>query len=112
MSIKNITGRWMTLLVLVSAAWVSPVSAQTAGRIIAGEGVIQSLDFARNQMVINGIVYDVATDAEVQIRGTYGAFTMLQVGMKASFEFEEFSMTERTIRALDQLPDNHQLTES
>lgn len=105
-----VTAAVLVLLVvqgLTGAAW-----AQQAERIIEAEGTIRSLDFARNEVVIDGVVYGAALDVEVEIRGSYGAFTMLAVGMKVNFEFAEYSPTERVIFSLEQLPDNHRLEES
>lgn len=50
-------------------------------------GQIQELDFSESTLMVNGIVFDVRQDVDVQINGTYGAFTMLKPGMKIRYAF-------------------------
>jgi hypothetical protein len=96
----------VTLLLSLGAA------AQPAGPIAEDAGVIQELDFAASTMVIDGLAYDVALDVRVEIAGSYGAFTMLEPGMRVHYEFERRSPTVRIVRSIRQLPPDVQLDQS
>lgn len=76
-----------------------------------GTGTIQELDFGRNSMVLGGNIYRAATDIRVEIRGSFGAFTMLQTGMKVQILYRVISPTEREVTEIKQLPDNTVLEE-
>ena len=67
-------------------------------------GVVQELDFGRSEMIVNGTRYGVAVDVRVEIGGSYGAFTMLQPGMKIRYEFLVISPSEREIIEIQELP--------
>ncbi|MEM8766846.1 MAG: hypothetical protein AAGE43_05350 [Pseudomonadota bacterium] len=70
------------------------------------DGVIQDLDFASNSMVFEGVRIHMAPDLVVEIRGSYGAFTMLQKGMKAVVTYRVVSESHREAVRIEQLPDN------
>ncbi|HEX7037541.1 MAG TPA: hypothetical protein VF210_17360 [Pseudomonadales bacterium] len=93
-------------LIALIVAWLLPLTAAaaTAGPMAEGAGVIQELDFAGSTMVIDGMSYEVAIDTRVEIGGSYGAFTMLQPGMRVYYEFERHSPTLRIIRLIRELP--------
>jgi hypothetical protein len=67
-------------------------------------GVVQELDFGRSQMIVNGTRYSVALDVRVEIGGSYGAFTMLQPGMKIRYDFLVISPSEREIVEIHEIP--------
>lgn len=69
-------------------------------------GIIQDLDFGSNTMIFQGLRIRMAPDVQVEIRGTYGAFTMLHVGMKARVTYRVISASEREAVRIEQLPDN------
>jgi len=50
-------------------------------RIESRQGTIESIDINANQLVVAGVRYDVAIDADIEIGGSYGAFTLLHPGM-------------------------------
>ena len=81
-----------------AAGFVKPESTRT--------GTIQELDFGHNSMVLDGNIYFAATDIKVEIRGSFGAFTMLQTGMKVEIIYRVISPSEREITEIRQLPDN------
>ena len=70
------------------------------------EGTIQQLDFGANTMIFEGIRFHMAPDLQVEIRGTYGAFTMLSEGMKALVSYRVLSESAREAFKIEQLPDN------
>ena len=75
-------------------------------------GTIQELNFGTNSMIMDGIRYYTAPDVNVEIRGTFGAFTMLQTGMKVLIVYLVHSGTERELIEIKQLPDNTVLEEA
>jgi hypothetical protein len=70
------------------------------------EGTIQALDFSAGTMIFQGLRFQMAPELTVQIRGSYGAFTMLEPGMKAIVTFRVVSASERHAIRIEQLPDN------
>ncbi len=78
-----------TLALCASAAANTPVGE--------AEGEIYDLDFGKNTMVVGGYTYQVSSMAKVQIGGSYGAFTMLEKGMKIEFTYERFDDGARRI---------------
>jgi hypothetical protein len=103
-----------TLLTLGGLLGVgNTASAESTLSFLAPEkemsGVIQSLDFGANTMIFEGIRYRMAPDVQVEIRGSYGAFTMLEEGMKAIVTYRLISASEREVVKIEQLPDNVRL---
>jgi len=72
-------------------------------------GVIQELDPDSQALVIDGVRYGIAVDAQVEIGGSYGAVTMLQPGMRVYFEYRRISSSERVITLLRELPEEVEL---
>jgi len=65
-----------------------------------GSGEIQDLDFGTYRAVVNGTNYDVSPTVQVQINGTFGAFTMLEEGMFIEFTFLHHSDGARVINSI------------
>lgn len=86
-----------------------PAAAQAAHAQAQSAGIIQELDIGAQTMVIDGVRYGVARDVEVEIDGSYGAFTMLQPGMRVYYEFQRVSPTERLVTLVRELPDGVEL---
>ena len=91
--------------------FVGPAMAAEAP-VVEGEGTIHAVELESNTLVINGVRYHVAFDALVEIRGSYGAFSMLEQDMKVVFEFRRHSPTNLEIFDLEQLPDNTRMEET
>ena len=102
----------LSLLVLLLTTLLGGQAAAQNAEVSEGEGVVQKMLFETNKVVIDGVQYRVAFDARVEIRGSYGAYSMLQKGMKVLFEYRRFSPTELEIFAIEQLPDNRVIEES
>ena len=102
----GLLGLW--LLALSGAA-----TAQSADGYPLAEsaGVIQELSLEAQTVVIDGMRYQVALDADVEIGGSFGAFSMLATGMRVHFEFLRISASERRIVRLRELPPEVQLEE-
>lgn len=73
------------------------------------DGTIQQLDFGAGTMIFEGNRFQMAPELEVEVRGSYGAFTMLQEGMKATVTYRVISPSERHAIRIVQLPDNFRL---
>ncbi len=99
------------LLLLSSPGWAASAPSYMAPETTM-EGTIHELDFGANTMIFEGLRFRMAPDVQVEIRGTYGAFTMLQPGMKAVVTFRMISDTEREVTRIEQLPDNAALEEA
>ena len=65
-----------------------------------GAGEIQGLDFGTYRAVVNGTNYDVSPTVQVQINGTFGAFTMLEEGMLIEFTFLHHADGARVINSI------------
>lgn len=102
----------LPLLMLLLATFTGgQLWAQNAD-VLEEQGVIEQLKVASNEVIISGVTFKVAFDAKVEIRGSYGAYTMLQPGMKVYYEYRRYSPTELEIFAIEQLPDNQPIEES
>lgn len=77
-----------------------------------GSGIVRSVDYSRQTMVVSGYRYGVAADVEVEIAGSYGAFTMLQPGMRIYFEYLLVSPSERWMVTIREVPDGVSVEET
>ena len=66
-----------------------------------GEGRIMALNFGNNSMVVGGYDYQVSESVQVQINGSYGAFTMLEEEMLIEFTYQRFDDGVRRIGSGD-----------
>jgi len=66
-------------------------------------GTIQSIDLATNSMVVEGHRYFVIQAVEVEIGGSYGAFTMLSPGMRIAFVYLRYDDGRREIFSVREL---------
>jgi hypothetical protein len=79
---RRLFGQLVRAAVLIGATSLAPIaSADDDFQILSKQGAIESIDVQANQIVVGGVRYDVAVDANVEIGGSYGAFTLLQPGM-------------------------------
>ena len=90
-SLVNIALVWLFMALPLSAA------AQEVPSEGEAEGEIHALNFARSTIVIQGGEYAVSPMVQVEIGGTYGAFTMLQPGMMVEYLFHRYSDGRRVI---------------
>lgn len=97
-------------LVFVCSLGVSTVYSAEAP-IATAVGVIRSLDFGANTMIVNGTRYRVAIDVQVDLGNGYGAFTMLEGGWSIEFDFKVYSGVEREIVRLRRIPDHFAIEE-
>ena len=108
----NSLHKTLSMLALVLIALWSGQALAAEDDVAEEEGVIERLVLERNEVIISGVAFRVAYDAQVEIRGSYGSYTMLQPGMKVFFEYRRYSPTELEIFAIEQLPDNREIEET
>ena len=94
------------LAVLISSLLLHAAAAQADGPLRTKVGIVRHIDLAASTVIVEGTRYQVAPDAEVELRGSYGAFSMLEVGMQIEYTYEVHSETERIIVEIKQIPDN------
>ena len=108
---KRLKSLTSSLLLAAAALLAGGAGAQSLDPALAPvkemEGTIQKLEFAENAMILDGIRYHMGPDLVVEIRGTHGAFTMLQEGMKARIAYRVVSDSRREVYEIEQLPDNY-----
>lgn len=68
-----------------------------------GAGEIHELDFGNNTILINGYEYGVSPTADVEINGSYGAFTMLQKGMKIEYTYLHYADGARVVQTIKEV---------
>ena len=68
-------------------------------------GIIHEIDIANYEIIIEGYRYQMSQTAEVEIAGTYGAFTMLSPGMRVEFNYLRFDDGRREIFRVRELMD-------
>ena len=93
------------LLSLVAILMLSGVvqAAQYNAPEVDRVGTIQSMDLATNSMVVEGHRYFVIQAAQVEIAGSYGAFTLLSPGMRIAFKYLRYDDGRREIFAVREL---------
>lgn len=106
--------RTFSLVVLcASLAWGGVAGAmESPYPRAAGAGKVEALNFGDNSMIVGGLRYRVAPDVQVEIGGSYGAFTMLRPGMRIRFDYMVVSSTERVLVRIQELPGDVVLEET
>lgn len=98
--------RFLVLAVVFACFSATGVFAQDQAPLRTKVGIIREVNLADSSLIVSGMRYEVALDADVQIRGSYGAFSMLTKGMQIQFTYQVKSESERTIIEIEQIPDN------
>jgi hypothetical protein len=111
------TGALLLVGLLGVGALATPAFAQDSqvaveAALAEAEGQIHAVELGSNTIVIDGIRFKVALDVNVEIRGSYGAFSMLTPGMKVLYEYRIYAEDELEIVDIEQLPDNTVLEQS
>ncbi len=79
-------GLLLLLVTLVSGLAFAPSAAAVAVEMET-QGRIEQVRIAADQLVVDGRSYQVPTGVQVSIGGTYGAFTLLEPGMRVYLRF-------------------------
>jgi hypothetical protein len=113
MQSKSFRDLWFVVLlaVLLTGAVNTAFAAQGNAQS-SRTGTIQQLDFAAGSMILDGYRYNSTAEIQVEIGGSYGAFTMLQVGMKVQVLYRLVSSTQRDLLEVVQIPDNVAIEEA
>lgn len=85
-----------TFAQLVQAAEFAPAEG-------SAEGEIQALDFGQSTLRIQGYEFAMDASAQVEIGGTYGAFTLLREGMMVEYRYRRYDDGRRVIFELREL---------
>jgi hypothetical protein len=98
------------LVLLVSSSGLQALEYD-APRVLRS-GVVQELDIARYEIIISGHRYQVSRTAQVEIAGSFGAYTLLKPGMRVRFEYLRFDDGKREIFRVRELLPNETLEEA
>ena len=100
--------RATTLLLLALGLGLSAPAAAQIGADRYPEasrsGIIEAVDFGGSNLIVSGYRYHVGVDTRVEIGGSYGAFTMLEPGMRILFDYLVISRSERRMVRIQELP--------
>ena len=90
----------------------SPVWANDFGAEMESQGQVELLRFGELQLQVGGRTYDVNPAVQVEIGGTYGAFTLLQPGMNVYLRFVQYADGRREVLEIRELSAGSRLEES
>ena len=101
-----IRARGLLWMLLAAGLCLHAGGATADGRypVASRSGVIEGLDFSASTMIVSGYRYRVPVDVQVEIAGSYGAFTMLRPGMRIRFDYLVVSPSERRMVLIQELP--------
>ncbi len=112
MASVRLTSLAMGLFMLCAMMASVAASAQEVYPEKIKTGTIQQLDFAAGAMIVDGYRYHTTPELRVEIAGSHGAFTMLEVGMKIRMSYLIVSVSRRDLVEVVQIPDNVTLEEA
>jgi hypothetical protein len=96
-------GHLLRILMIAFVGVVGAVHADYNTPEAEGAGQIHELDFGNNTMLINGYGYSVSPTVSVEIGGSYGAFTMLQKGMKIEYTYLHYADGARVVQTIKEV---------
>mgnify|MGYP001246409191 FL=1 len=76
---------------------------------VTREGIIDAVSLADSKLTIMALRYGVSETAHIEIGGSYGALSMLSVGMRVAFTFNRYKDGRREITKLRELAANEEL---
>ena len=77
-------------LVVIGAILVAPFAGADDFRVESRQGAVESVDYNTNRIVVGGVSYDVAVDANIQLGGSYGALSMITPGMNVEILIQRY----------------------
>ena len=107
MTIRSLLG---ALILLLAASSVQAMQYD-APRVVRS-GVVQELNISTYEIIISGHRYQVSQTAEVEIAGSFGAYTLLEPGMRVRFEYRRFKDGRREIFKVRELLPNEVLEQA
>jgi len=106
---------WVPAIPLLAAEPASGGGAAAEIRsdvaVLMHRGTIDVLDLEENRLLVSGMSFEVPLETTVNIRGTTGAFSLLQEGMQAEVTYYEYP-DRRVAIDITQLPDNVAIEQS
>ncbi len=93
----------MLIVLVASAVSLSVAAADYDPPVIERTGVVQELEPSVNDVVIYGERFTVSYTAEVEIGGTYGAYSMLRPEMRVLFRYQLYDDGRKVIVYLREL---------
>lgn len=99
-------------LIVVASLFSHLSWANGFGAEMESQGQVEQLHFGEQQLQISGRTYDVGPGLQVEIDGTYGAFTLLQSGMKVYLRFVQHADGRREVLEIRELAPGDLLEES
>ena len=109
---KRLSAGVAVMLLLLSTFWGSLSWANGFGAEMESQGQVERLSFGEQQLQVGGRIYEVNPAAKVEIGGTYGAFTLLQPGMKIYLRFVQHTDGRREVLEIRELAAGSRLEES
>lgn len=100
------------ILILLVVTLAGPSWASGFGAEMEGHGQVELLHFGEQQLQVGGRTYDVSPAVKVEISGSYGAFTLLQPGMKIYLRFVQYADGRREVLEIRELAPGSRLEES
>ncbi len=107
----NMAQCWKWLVrgsLLAGAILIAPIAPNAAVvdefSVESAQGEVESVDIAANQFIVGGIRYDVALDADVEIGGNYGAFTLLTPGLNVELQIHRYLDNRTEVVSVKELP--------
>jgi hypothetical protein len=97
----------MRTLLLIGAITIAPIAAADDSdfSVESRQGSVESLDTSKGTIIVGGVAYDVAPDANIQLGGSYGAFTLMAPGMNVKIMMKRYIDTgRREIIEIQELP--------
>jgi hypothetical protein len=86
----------LSLLAVLTLSFTAHAQQYNAPEV-SRSGVIEFVDMSANELIVEGNRYSMSSSAEVEIGGSYGAFTMLNSGMRIEFQYRRFDDGRREI---------------
>ncbi len=102
----------VSMLLLLATVFASTSWASGFGAEMESHGQVELLLFGEQQLQVAGRTYEVSPATQVEIGGSYGAFTLLQPGMKVYLRFVQYADGRREVLEIRQLPSGTRLEES
>ena len=99
----------MTVMVMCTA---QAFAAEYNAPMVDRAGVIQEVNIGDQEIIISGHRYSVSQTVNVTIAGSYGAFTLLQEGMRVRYTYHRFDDGTRRIIQIDELSDQEVLEDA
>ena len=100
---------WRFALLLAGMVSMAAFANDYAPAEVTREGIIDGVSLANSELTIMALRYGVSETAHIEIGGSYGALSMLSVGMRVAFTFNRYKDGRREIIKLRELAAHEEL---